>query len=415
MAEKKRFKGIKKCCDPIELHKHKIQTNHLRKTNEKIIKKAEKLDIFLTVDDLICSTCKSKIKRGNVPNKAMRNDSDDQGDYQSDGSYPEQRKYSSDSSTGNDINLSDFVRKLNKIFGSTPVPEIDYKKLLKNKEYSTDMLNRIVKYLSKNVFKNADVNNDSDEMVSQLKEKFATASNRNDKIKILLVLPKSWSVVKISKEFQTTRYLAEQTKRLVEKDGILCSKVKKLGSKTLNSNTVKMVQDFYLDEDISRHCPGMRDYVTVNANSTEKVRIPRRLVMMNLSEAYALFKDKHPDVKVGFSKFAELRPQQCVLAMEKYGTHTTCVCQYHQNFELWFSGLKQIGIFREYGTYRDLLTDVLCSRTSDECRFGHCNTCFERIIETVKRVQYTLEDIILVESVSFKQWAKDDGRKCICI
>ena len=34
---------------------------------------------------------------------------------------------------------------------------------------------------------------------------------------------------------------------------------------------------------------------------------------------------EHPDVKVGFSKFAELRPKECVLAGAT-GTHSVCVC-----------------------------------------------------------------------------------------
>ena len=31
-------------------------------------------------------------------------------------------------------------------------------------------------------------------------------------------------------------------------------------------------------------------------------------------EAYRQFKTHYPDIKVGFSKFAELRPKECVLA-----------------------------------------------------------------------------------------------------
>ena len=43
--------------------------------------------------------------------------------------------------------------------------------------------------------------------------------------------------------------------------------------------------------------------------------------------------------KIGFSKFAELYPQHCVLA-EASGTHAVCVCTIHQNVKLMMTGGK---------------------------------------------------------------------------
>lgn len=60
-----------------------------------------------------------------------------------------------------------------------------------------------------------------------------------------------------------------------------------------------------------------------------KVQIQKRLILGNLTEIYAAFKEQHSDIKIGFSKFAEYRPQQCILVGPK-GTHTGCVCQIHQ-------------------------------------------------------------------------------------
>ena len=57
----------------------------------------------------------------------------------------------------------------------------------------------------------------------------------------------------------------------------------------------------------------------------EKVHQQKRLVICNLKEAYHQFKVLHPGVKVGFSKFAQLRPKECVLT-GKTGTHSVCVC-----------------------------------------------------------------------------------------
>jgi hypothetical protein len=40
------------------------------------------------------------------------------------------------------------------------------------------------------------------EMISQLKENFRNTDSRSEKLKILTVLPKSWGICRIEKEFQ---------------------------------------------------------------------------------------------------------------------------------------------------------------------------------------------------------------------
>ena len=59
----------------------------------------------------------------------------------------------------------------------------------------------------------------------------------------------------------------------------------------------------------------------------------KRLVLRNLKESFQLFKTTYPDEKIGFSKFAELRPKYCVLAARS-GTHSVCVCTTHQIVKL---------------------------------------------------------------------------------
>ena len=48
---------------------------------------------------------------------------------------------------------------------------------------------------------------------------------------------------------------------------------------------------------------------------------------------YMAFTDKYPEMKIGFSKFADLRPEYYVLAGSS-GTHSVCVCTVHQNVKL---------------------------------------------------------------------------------
>ena len=55
--------------------------------------------------------------------------------------------------------------------------------------------------------------------------------------------------------------------------------------------------------------------------------------LCNLQEFYTAFKEKHPNVNIGFSKFCALRPKWCVLAGLKMA-HSVSVCSAHQNFVL---------------------------------------------------------------------------------
>ena len=51
--------------------------------------------------------------------------------------------------------------------------------------------------------------------------------------------------------------------------------------------------------------------------------------LYSLHESYTAFKEKHPNVNIGFSKFCVLRLKWCVLADSKM-THSVCVCSAHK-------------------------------------------------------------------------------------
>ena len=53
----------------------------------------------------------------------------------------------------------------------------------------------------------------------------------------------------------------------------------------------------------------------------------------NVQELYTAFKEKHPNVNIGLSKFCALRSKWCVLAGSRM-THSICVCNAHQNVVL---------------------------------------------------------------------------------
>jgi hypothetical protein len=136
------------------------------------------------------------------------------------------------------------------------------------------------------------------EMISQLKEKFKLCTLSSEKLQVLTVLPKSWSIKKTEQEFQVSNYMVRKAKKLVEEKGILSTPNPRSG-KTLPSSIVDEIKHFYYSDTISRLMPGMKDYVSVCING--KIQpVQKRLVLCNLKEAYEQYKQKNPEKKIGF-------------------------------------------------------------------------------------------------------------------
>lgn len=78
--------------------------------------------------------------------------------------------------------------------------------------------------------------------------------------------------------------------------------------------------------------PVRNDYKTVIKNG-ERIQEQKYILLCNLKEEYNLFKSKNRNIKIKFSKFAELRPKECLLASGD-GTQNVCICIIHQNMKL---------------------------------------------------------------------------------
>lgn len=248
------------------------------------------------------------------------------------------------------------------------------------------------------------------EMLEQMKEKFETTKKSSEKIHILSVLPKSWNVPKIQKEFQTSTYLAKKVKKCVSEYGIFCTPNPKPG-KTLSDQTVEKIRAFYREPDISRELPGRKECKSVVVNGGRVLK-QKRLILGNLKEIYALFKEKFPYEKVGFSKFSELRPAECVLAGAS-GTHTVCVCLLHQNFKLQFLGGKLNCIKKDGGevvfkSYRDVLQISICTHPTEECFIGSCKSPSCGKTDEVREIINTYFTSNLMDDVTFKRWTQVD-------
>ncbi len=194
-------------------------------------------------------------------------------------------------------------------------------------------------------------------------------------------------------------FLARSARKLRSDKGILSMPDPKR-LQGLPKHTLDLIELFYNDDEYSRLMPGKKDCVSISRNMHRQ----KRLILCNLKELFNEFKAKFPEVKVGFSKFASLRPKWCVLPGAA-GTHSVCVCTIHQNMKLL---LAPIGI-----TYKELIQYVVCDPENRECMVQRCPKCPENSNDLRKYLLEFLEDYDEDDKIDFKQWTTTDRANLI--
>lgn len=143
---------------------------------------------------------------------------------------------------------------------------------------------------------------------------------------------------------------------------------RKIRSDALAEEEIKLVENFFNRDDISRICPGKKDFLSIKTSEGRELR-QKRLLLVNVNEAYELFKKEEPGLKIGRSKFASLRPCQ-VMPMSLHDQEV-CMCKYHENINMILDGLKNI--VPEVPKYsEDLLIQTVCSLNQAKCMDREC-------------------------------------------
>lgn len=315
------------------------------------------------------------------------------------------------------------LEKLNETIKSLPgISPITERKFFRSAEYAEKKETQAVSVLRKS-FKKATQHNEKHvssvssevdyesigkEFIERLTEKFVSESSYSRKIQILSLAPSTWSINKIMMEFGASRHIVKKMRQLVQEEGILCEVNRKI-SRPMPAEITEKVMDFYREPDVSREMPGAKEFVSVKTQAGKEHK-QKRLVLGNLKEIYVQFKERHPDVNIGFSKFAELRPKECVLAGAS-GTHVVCVCCYHQNMKLMFEG-GQLGKVKGedgailFSTYRDLLLEPLCDPPTENCFFGLCSDC--PALDKIRGVLERYYQDNFIEDVTYNRWTTVD-------
>lgn len=368
---------VNTCCNPFDKPNHSTKRRNLRSVTEKMCEKVPSI----CMGAKICDDCRKKVAKIRLPPANSISDTELQ----------------SDAYIDPPTSLASLNQYLAEI-GETP---IDKSKIQHSSaEYSKQKIERISTAVKKEVTSNAMLYDEDDgEMLAQLKEKFHSSTEKSEKVQILTVLPRSWSIRRIQSEFGASNYMVRKAKHLVKVKGIMSTPNPKSGN-PLPSHVADLVAEFYESDEVSRMMPGKKDFVSVRKGG-QRVHMQKRLILSNLKEAYQLFKDRFSNESIGFSKFAELRPKHCVLAGAS-GTHSVCVCTIHQNVKLMITGANM----PELTSYQHCLAQIICNPPLPECYLGSCSCCpgIAKLTDYLMKIM----DENLIDNIIYKQWVSVD-------
>ena len=233
-----------------------------------------------------------------------------------------------------------------------------------------------------------------DEMVELMKNKLQVSDKRTI-TQILTLAPKSMSFSQVMSTFNVTEYQARKAKRLFNERGILAIPPLYKG-KDLPKNVADTVVKFYQNPENSRLMPGAKDFVSIAKNQ----HVQKQLILSSLKELFQAFKAQYPTMQIGYSKFCALRPKWCILPGAS-GTHSVCVCTYHQNTKLLVEALGS------KCSYKDLLAKLVCSVDNKNCMLGRCEDCPDEKVLS----DYLYEifgDFDDDDQIFFSQWTNTD-------
>ena len=93
---------------------------------------------------------------------------------------------------------------------------------------------------------------DFERLICLLKDKCSLAS-RQEQIKLLTLIPTSWSINKMIHEFNVTEHVVQKSRKLAKNKGILADPNPKKG-KLHNSDIIEEIVSFYQLDEHSRMC-----------------------------------------------------------------------------------------------------------------------------------------------------------------
>ena len=165
----------------------------------------------------------------------------------------------------------------------------------------------------------------------------------------------------------------------------------------LSEEVTSTVSSFFFRSDVSYTMPGLKDEMTVWKNG-KKQRLRKHYLTMFLREAYAVFREIHPSMTIGFSTFCRLRTANVLLL--KNTPKDQCKCKTHENFRMKLKALDS-KLVQEGDCWNSILCDA--SDLQSNCWTGACETCKEGKVLEAK----LSSKIDLAQETEWYQWEND--------
>lgn len=148
----------------------------------------------------------------------------------------------------------------------------------------------------------------------------------------------------------------------------------------------------------------------------ERVHVQKRLLP---KETYALFCEEFSNVKIGLSKFQELKEKNIILPSAK-GVHKVCVCTHHQNVKLMLesSGLLKndpLNLVKdsENLSFKSYLGLLVCKDPKPDCFENNCENCFNKDNSADKDNLLEYFTNLELDTIKFYQWVTVDRSELV--
>ncbi|XP_014676865.1 PREDICTED: uncharacterized protein LOC106816757 [Priapulus caudatus] len=229
-------------------------------------------------------------------------------------------------------------------------------------------------------------------------------SKRKEKKSILNTLAPGYSDINVgAKELGVSTAFLEKCSRLPAEE-----EAKR--SDALKPDVIDLVEDFYQQPEVSVVLP---DRKLVKKNKC------RRVLQKTIRNTYEDFKAEHPDVKVGRSKFASLKPTHVKPSQDT--PVNQCICEYCANFELKIKALLLVCDKTKSTEVKSKITDrfkavseTLCPKLAGakyhqrECVGRKCNNCG---VDIMKK---NLEPLQSDDDVMWYKWGLIEDKNKAC-
>ena len=234
-------------------------------------------------------------------------------------------------------------------------------------------------------------------ILQELKDAYPDA-DRSKKLQILSLSP--YGIEQTMAFFGASNWMVRTARSLKKEYGILPKVPCMSKGKVVTKDMKQKVIDFFESDHISRQMPGRKDCISVKDCDGKRHNKQKRLVLGSLKEVFQEFKKTadHPDI--GFSTFSSLRPQHCVLAGSS-GTHSVCVCTYHQNPTLQLNAIGDRDL-----TLEKVMEKGVCDIQNRSCMMRECLQCpgQQGVIDFLK----DLPAMEHRDEIRYKKWMSTD-------